>query len=277
MKATSSTPRTRELAAGLREAREARRLGLRQFARLLGIAPQLLSLWEKGLRLPTVTDVALILGYLQVSNEQREYLLDLARSAREPDWITGSSRAYGTSFQAFSRFEKAATRLVNWETNVVPGLLQTADYARAIFESASLTIDQVDSRVATRMQRQKRLTGRNPVTLQAMFDERILTNMVGNEDIMSDQMDHLLTISRLPHVSIRILAPTPSYHPGRAGAFMIMEYEEVPPIVLVEHYRCTFFLSDAEKVTSFRQLAKVVGEAAMSEESSRERIAEAAR
>jgi transcriptional regulator with XRE-family HTH domain len=270
MKATSSTPRARVLAAGLREIREAHGVGVRELARILGFAPQLLSLWEKGLRLPTVADVALILGFFSVRGEKQKYLLELAGSARDPDWIT-------VGMTNLHQFEKEAIKLMNWETELVPGLLQTADYARAIFESSSLTTDQVDSRVATRMQRQKLLTGRDPIPLQAILDEQVLTNMVGNEDIMSDQMDHLLDASRLPHVSIRILGPTDDYQPGRMGSFMIMEYEKAPPIVLLEHYRCAVFLSGSDKVIAFRKLAKMVAEAAMSEESSRERIAEVAR
>jgi transcriptional regulator with XRE-family HTH domain len=270
MKATSSTPRARVLAAGLREIREAHGVGVRELARILGFAPQLLSLWEKGLRLPTVADVALILGFFSVRGEKQKYLLELAGSARDPDWITAD-------MPSLHQLEKDAKKLVTWETEIVPGLLQTADYARAIFESANLAIDQVDSRVAARMQRQKMLAGRTPVALQAILDEQVLTNMVGNQDIMSDQIDHLLEASRLPHVSIRILGPTDDYQPGRMGSFMLMEYEKVPPIVLLEHYRCAAFISGADKVAAFRKLAKMLEEAAMSDDDSRERLAEATR
>ncbi|MEV6879538.1 helix-turn-helix transcriptional regulator [Amycolatopsis sp. NPDC051128] len=270
MKATSSTPRARALAAGLREVRVAHGLGLRELARILGFAPQVLSLWEKGLRLPTVADVALILGFFQVRGEKQKYLLELAGSAREPDWITAD-------ISSFHHFEQDTIKLVNRETGIVPGLLQTADYARAIFESSTLPIDQVDSRVAARMERQKILTGRTPVALQAIIDEHTLMNMVGSQDIMSDQMDRLVEASRLPHVSVRVLGATASYHPGRGGSFLVMEYESASPIVLLEHYRCSAFLSDATKVAAFRKLAKILADSAMSEEHSRERIAEAAR
>ncbi|MCR6483410.1 helix-turn-helix transcriptional regulator [Amycolatopsis sp. OK19-0408] len=270
MKATSSTPRARALAAGLREVREAHGVGLRQLARILGFAPQVLSLWEKGLRLPTVADVALILGFFEVRGEKQKYLLELAGSAREPDWVTAN-------LPSLSHCEQGATRLTNWEIGIVPGLLQTADYARAIFESSNLSVNQVDARVVARMDRQKMLTAPDPVTLHAILDERVLASTVGNEDIMSDQMDRLLETSRLPHVSVRVLPATAGFHPGRVGSFMLMEYAAGPPIVLLEHHRCSVFLSAADKVTSFRKLAKVVTEAAMSEDHSRERIAEAAR
>jgi hypothetical protein len=98
-----------------------------------------------------------------------------------------------------------------------------------------------------------------------------------DEGTMSDQMDRLLEASHLPHVSVRLLRCHTGYHPGRVGSFMVMEYEAGPPIVLLEHHRCSVFLSAADKVTAFRKLGKMLTEAAMSEEHSRERIAEAAR
>src|SRR3569833_27918 len=270
MKATSSTPRARALAAGLREVREAHGVGLRQLARILGFAPQVLSLWEKGLRLPAVADVALILGFFHVRGEKQKHLLELAGSAREPDWATAS-------LPSLNHCEQGATRLTNWETGLIPGLLQTADYARAIFDSSNLTADQVDARIVARMNRQKMLTGPDPVKLHAIIDERVLERTVGDEDIMSDQMYRLVEASRLPHVSVRLLGAGIGFHPGRVGSFMMMEYEAGPPIVLLEHQRCSVFLSAADKVTAFRKLAKMLSEAAMSEEHSRERIAEAAR
>jgi transcriptional regulator with XRE-family HTH domain len=270
MKATSSTPRARALAAGLREVREAHGVGLRQLARILGFAPQVLSLWEKGLRLPAVADVALILGFFHVRGEKQKHLLELAGSAREPDWVTAS-------LPSLNHCEQGATRLTNWETGLIPGLLQTTDYARAIFESSNLTADQVDARIVARMNRQKMLTGPDPVKLHAIIDERVLESTVGDEDIMSDQMDRLVEASHLPHVSVRLLGADTGYHPGRVGSFMMMEYAAGPPIVLLEHHRCSVFLSAADKVTAFRKLAKMLTEAAMSEEHSRERVAEAAR
>lgn len=272
MKPTSSTPRARVLAAELRDLREAHAMGVRELARALGFAPQLLSLWEKGLRVPPVTSVALILGYFRVSGEKQEQLLELAETAREPDWIAMNSS------DILDHCEKDATRLTNWESGTVPGLLQTADYARAVIESAALPIDQVDRRVAARVQRQRRmLGGREPITLRALIDEQVLTNRVGDDDVMSDQMDRLLEASLLPHVAIRVVRPAADYHQSRARAFMIMEYDAAPPIVLLEHYQCGVFLSEAGKVAAFRALAKTLWATALSEEESRERISEAVR
>jgi transcriptional regulator with XRE-family HTH domain len=254
----------------MREAREAQGLGVRELADLVGLSAQMLSQWERGTRVPTVAQVALILGFLQLKGERREHILELARTAREPDWIANNP-------QSLRHCEAGAARLINWETGIVPGLLQTADYARAIFEASGLTTDQTDSRIATRMQRQKMLTGPTPVELEAILDERVLTDAVGNENIMSDQMDRLLEASELPHVSVRILGPTTGYHPGRVGSFLIMEYEESQPIVLLEHHRCSVFLSAADKVNAFRNLAKMLSKTAMTEEASRAMIAEAAR
>src|SRR5258708_35981089 len=88
MKATSPTPRARALAASVREVRVARRVGLRELAEALKLSPQMLSQWERCDRLPTVAQVALILGFLRVVGEERDHILELARTSREPNWIT---------------------------------------------------------------------------------------------------------------------------------------------------------------------------------------------
>jgi len=277
MKATSSTPRTRALAAGLREIRQARGLGLRQFARLLNIAPQLLSLWEKGLRLPGVADVALIAGYLQVGIEQREHLLELARTAREPDWITAGSPEIPEPLSGLLECERSATSVTNWALGIIPGLLQTADYARALLSNSNITVEQADARLKVRLDRQKILTRPDPARLSAVIYETALRELVGNEDIMSDQYDHLLEVSRLPNVSVRILLSGQGYHPGLLGSFLIYEYEELAPVIFLEHHGGSAFLSDDRHAATYRRLAKMMSGNALSEEASRALLAEVTR
>lgn len=274
MKATSSTPRTRALAAGLREAREACGLGLRQFARLLDIAPQVLSLWEKGLRLPTVADVALIVGYLHVESEQRDHLLELASMAREPGWLTARPYERLDTLNTMVACERAAVSITNWALGVIPGLLQTADYARAVLSNSNLTLEQADVRLKIRLDRQKALTRLDPLRLNAVIHETAFREQLGSADIMSDQYDRLLAVSRLPNVSLRIVRSGQGYHPGLLSSFMIYEYEEAHPIVYLEHYHAGAFSSDDGHIASYRRLTKMLAEIALSEEESRDLIAE---
>jgi transcriptional regulator with XRE-family HTH domain len=277
MKATSSTPRARALAAGLREVREAHGVGLRQLARILGFAPQVLSLWEKGLRLPSVADVALILGFFEVRGENQRHLLELARTARDPDWVSAGSPEIPEPLSGLLECERAATSVSNWALGIIPGLLQTADYARALLNNSNLTLAQADARLAVRLGRQKILTRADPIQLSAVLYETAFREPVGDQDIMSDQYDHLLAMSRLPNISLRILPTGQGYHPGLLGSFLIYEYEDLPPIVFLENYSGSVFLSEREHITAYRQLAKMVSSNALSEDASRELIAEATR
>jgi transcriptional regulator with XRE-family HTH domain len=277
MKATSSTPRARALAAGLREVREAHGVGLRQLARILGFAPQVLSLWEKGLRLPAVADVALILGFFHVRGEKQKHLLELARTARDPDWVSAGSPEIPEPLSGLLECERSATSATNWALGIIPGLLQTADYARALLSNSNLTLAQADARLEVRLGRQKILTRPDPIRLNAVLYEAALREPVGDEDIMSDQCDHLLAMSRLPNVSLRILRAGQGYHPGLLGSFLIYEYEDLPPIAFLENYSGSVFLSEREHIAAYRKLAKMVSGNALSEEASRELIAEATR
>jgi transcriptional regulator with XRE-family HTH domain len=254
----------------MREARLAHGLGVRQLADLVGLSAQMLSQWERGTRVPTVAQVALILGFLQMRGKQREHILELARTAREPDWITHAG------LSTLLQCEQDAVAITNWALAILPGLLQTADYARVIFLRSALPANEIDKRLVARLNRQKMLTRSKPIRFTAILNETVLHEMVGNEDVMSDQMDHLLAVSDRPHVSVRVM-PSGDYHPGRAGSFMTFEYSASQPIVLLEHHRTGVFLAEPEKVAAFREVTTLLKKRALSEEASRELIAGLAR
>ncbi|HKN57127.1 MAG TPA: helix-turn-helix transcriptional regulator, partial [Amycolatopsis sp.] len=206
MKPTMSpTPRVRALAASIREAREARRISVRQLAEVLGFSPAMLSQWERAIRVPTVAQVGLILGYLQVAGERQDHILELARTAREPNWLTESTSDIGPALTGLLQCERTAIRINCWALTIVPGLFQTADYARSILSSGDLTLSQVDARLIVRLGRQEILTCKAPIQLNAIISERALYEPVGSEDTMSDQIDHLHEVSKLPNVSLRVL------------------------------------------------------------------------
>src|SRR5438067_5680192 len=175
MKPTMSpTPRVRALAASIREAREARRISVRQLAEVLGFSPAMLSQWERAIRVPTVAQVGLILGYLQVAGERQDHILELARTAREPNWLTESTSDIGPALTGLLQCERTAIRINCWALTIVPGLFQTADYARSILSSGDLTLSQVDARLIVRLGRQEILTCKAPIQLNAIISERAL-------------------------------------------------------------------------------------------------------
>ncbi|MFJ9778063.1 Scr1 family TA system antitoxin-like transcriptional regulator [Amycolatopsis sp. NPDC101161] len=276
MKPTSSGPAARTLAASLREEREARNVGLRALADELGILPQLLSAWEKGQRLPSVEDVSAILALLGIRGEQRDRIRTLARHAREPNWLASSNADISHALTALLALESAASKITTWSPLLVPGLLQTPDYIRSIMEASSVPIEEADRRLRIRLKRQRVLKQRDPVLFRALIGEWALRENIGSPAIMSDQIDHLLEISQLRNVSVRIVRSGLGYHTGLLGPFEIYEFPGTPPITFVEHAHSSAFLHEETQTLAHQGVVKMLGEQALSEAASRELLGEAA-
>jgi transcriptional regulator with XRE-family HTH domain len=277
VKPTSSSPAARTLAASLREEREASKVGLRRLAEMLGILPQVLSLWEKGQRLPSVEDVSAILALLGVTGEKRDRIRTLARHAREPNWLASSNADLPFALTTRLNLESTATAITTWSPLLVPGLLQTPDYIRSIMENSPVTVEQADKRLQVRLDRQQILTRPDPVRFSALIGERSLHENFGGDGIMSDQIDHLAEVSERRNITLRIVPAGIGFHPGLIGPFDIYDFADAPPIASVEHVHSTAFLHEHELTSGHRQVAKLLNGLALSEEASRNLLREAAR
>lgn len=112
---------------------------------------------------------------------------------------------------------------------IIPGILQTPDYARDILSNSDLNPAQADTHLVTRLDRQRILSRPEPVRYQAIINERALHEPIASEDIMSDQVDHLLEVARRPNVSLRVLTAESSYHPGMLGSFFLYVRDSKSP------------------------------------------------
>lgn len=277
MKPTSASPGARALAASLRELRTARGKGLRELARMVRILPQLLSAWEKGQRVASPEDVARLLGALQVDDATYDRMMRLARRAKDDNWLDSNPSDLPPVLSGILEYERTASRIFNWEVAIVPGLLQTADYARELLSNSQITLEQADRRLVARLGRQRILHGRDPVRLIAIIDEAVVRREIGGQDTMSDQIDHLLQMADLANVTLRIVPGDVGYHPGLAGSFVLYEFADLSPIVYLEHHHASSFLHDDEGVGRYRALAKLVDQEALSEADTRALLREAAR
>ncbi|WP_326837774.1 Scr1 family TA system antitoxin-like transcriptional regulator [Amycolatopsis rhabdoformis] len=273
----SGPPRAVALGAALREVREARKFGLRELARALDLNPSLVAHWEAGTRIPTGEDVAMLLGYLRVIGEPKSRIMDLTRHVRDPNWMAAGQAELTPELTTLLQYEQGARAINEWALNVIPGLLQTPDYARNIFEDSGLTAEQTDARIQVRLNRQKILAERDPVSYSAIIGIHAIDEPVAADWVMSDQMDHLLAMSERPNVALRVLPRQPHYHPGMNGSFIIFEYQHRDPVVLLEQHSTTSFLSAGKDWGLYRQLARLLAGEALSEDASRAVIAEAAK
>jgi hypothetical protein len=201
----------------------------------------------------------------------------LARHARDDNWLDSNPSELPPVLSGVLEYERTASRIFNWEVGIVPGLLQTADYARALLSNSPISLDQADYRLVARMRRQSILHSAKPARLVAIIDEAVVHREVGSPDIMSDQIDQLLEVSLLGNVTLRIVPGDVGYHPGLAGAFMLYEFAQLPPIVYLEHHHASSFLHDEAGVGRYRALTKLMQEKALGEDDTRALLREVAR
>jgi transcriptional regulator with XRE-family HTH domain len=139
---------------------------------------------------------------------------------------------YPSWFEDWVASERQARKLRWFEPMLIPGLLQTEDYARAIFRARfGMTDDEIDEKVAARLKRQEVLAREQPPALWVIVDEAVLRRPVGGRHVMRDQVGHLIDASRRPHVSIQVISSTVGAHRGlSAGAFIIADFEDAPSV-----------------------------------------------
>ena len=140
--------------------------------------------------------------------------------------------AYPSWFQDWLASEREAKKLRTFEPMLVPGLLQTEDYARAVFGARfGITNEEIDEQVAARLKRQEILVRDEPPALWVILDESVLRRPVGGRYVMREQIGRLIEACQRPHVSVQLISCTVGAHRGLwAGAFIIANFEDAPPV-----------------------------------------------
>lgn len=277
MPATSSavgTPRARALSAALREARLASGTGLRELGRMLSISHTDLSLWENAYRVPNVEVVAMILAALRVRPEERERILELARNAGESNWLAvGDSGVQ--QLAGVIESGRAASAIIEWAPHLVPGLLQSPDYARAVISHSGRLAD-IEPRLLIRMGRQEILLRDRPVPFLALISAEVLHDPVVAAPLMRDQLLHLARMSDRPNVEIRVVPSRIGWHPGTGGSFVLYEFPDSTPVVYLENLYAGAFVPDADRVKDHRSAVGVLKSLAHGPDESRALLGEIA-
>jgi len=224
----------------LRRLREQRGLTIEQVQEQSGgdLRAPTISRWETGDRSIRPTDLRLLLDIYDVHGEQREALLTLARQAKERGWWQSYGSAVPEWFQVYVGLEAEASSVHVYESELVPGLLQTAEYYRAFLRTAPAAgnDDEIERKIAVRLTRQERLTGDSPPEYRAVLNEAAIRRVVGGGEAMREQLNHIADIAKLPHVSIQVLPFGAGIHPAMDGAFRILGFPEPgdPDVVYLE-------------------------------------------
>ncbi|GAB3451786.1 helix-turn-helix transcriptional regulator [Actinophytocola sediminis] len=279
------TPGSRALGSALRKAREDAfpgtrlRGSLRRVALSLGISHSTLSQWETGKRVPAAEDVARLLTVLGVAGSRYARIMEIARHARQPNWVTTGLPGISQALSGILEYERTCNRLAVWAPLFIPGLLQSGDYARALIGRRDRSIAEIESRVKLRVGRRETLTRRNAPEYRAFIGEQALRQGVGGPEVMADQLRFVLKVDdEHENVTIQVVPIGNGAHDGLSGPFELYEFPDTPPSVLLEHLRSSLFLSDddgGDDVQGFRDAAeKDLPRVALSVAKSRALIAE---
>ena len=190
--------------------------------------------------------------YGQVDTDERERLLALARQANTPGWWHRYGDVLPNWFQSYLGLEAAASLIRTYEVQFVPGLLQTADYARSVvlLGHGRAKAEEIDRRVDLRMRRQKILERPEAVQLWAVIDEAVLRRPVGSRATMRGQIQALIDATQRQSVHLQVLPFQVGGHSAAGGAFSILRFpdQELPDIVYVEQLSSALYLDKRDDV-----------------------------
>ncbi|MCW2941964.1 MAG: helix-turn-helix domain protein [Actinomycetia bacterium] len=246
------------LGSQLRRLREQRGVSRQDAGYVIRASESKISRLELGRVSFKERDVADLLSLYGVADEaEREALLGLAREANAPGWWHRYADVLPGWFQTYVGLEEAAGLIRTYELQFVPGLIQSEEYARAVYRlgNADASEDEIEQRVSLRMQRQQRLTGPNPPRVWAVLDEAALRRPIGGTEVMRGQLAYLIEVSKLPNVTVQVMPFKFGGHAAEGGAFTILRFPEpdLPDVVYVETLTGALYLDKRDDVDTYMQ------------------------
>lgn len=254
------------LGSELRRARKDRSLSQEDLAQQINFSSSLVGMVEIGHRTPSLDFLTRVDAALE-SGGLFERLLTLVKAEAAPPWL-----------REWISVEQEAT-LIRWfEPSLVPGLVQTEAYARAVLSGGGmLRPSEVEQRVTSRLERQSVLSRDQPPEFVAVVDEVVLRRGIGEPAVMTGQFEHLLRVTELAHVHLHVVPAGVGMHPGLAGAFILAKSPEGGEVAHLDTPLRAYVTDQPEDVDSLqRRWEKLRGEA-LPRRASRELIRELAK
>lgn len=244
----------RQLGAELRRIRETARRTVADVAGELGWSESKLSRIETANSGIRTSDLERLLGVYGVDGGEAERLTALAGQSRQRAWWEVYGDALPNAYETYIGLEAEATSIFTYQAQMVPGLLQTAEYASAIMQ-AHLVEAVAEQRVAVRMARQAVLARTPQPELVAVLDEAVLRRPIGGTDIMRRQLLRLIEASERPLTTIQVLPFSAGAHQALDGSFVLLEFTggSDQPLVYSEGKTGGLFHSKPEEFNSYRQ------------------------
>ncbi|WP_199485348.1 helix-turn-helix domain-containing protein [Actinomadura craniellae] len=245
----------RRLALELTKRREAAGLSREEVTRRLEWAGSTLFRIETGRTKPQPRSVRELLDLYNVTGAEKEGLLQLARDARKAGWWHSFRDVLPDPYQVFIGLEEGAVAVRTFEPLMVPGLLQTPDYARAMIRGGpqELDPDEIERRVEVRTARQELLNRPDRPRLWAVLDEAVLHRQVGGAAVMKHQLAHLIEMAEQGRTTIQVVPFAAGAHAGTTGPFVMLDFAEPtdPTVVYLESLPDGVYLEGASDIARF--------------------------
>ncbi|MFJ7907192.1 helix-turn-helix transcriptional regulator [Kitasatospora sp. NPDC096204] len=251
-----STVRRRRLGEELRRLREQAMIAADTAAEATGMSLAKLNRIENARTAAKIEDVNRLLDHYGCDDEEfRASLIAITKDGSKRGWWLSYRDVINASATDLITLETEASTFKTYQAAFIPGLFQTAEYARLVIDRLRTTNGgTVDDLVQVRMARQSILTRPNPVEVWAVVHETALRAIADRPDIMGPQLDKLLTLSRLANVNIQVMPAGAAIHPGMSGAFALLGFPQRKDldVVFVEGLLAGFWVEDPTDVELYR-------------------------
>ncbi|MBM7772473.1 transcriptional regulator with XRE-family HTH domain [Actinokineospora baliensis] len=274
--AKQPTIMARGLGGELRLLRKGRKLSCQAVAAQLGWQASKLSRMETGKQGIRPADVASLLVVYGVTGRDRDRLIKLAERSDDTGYWENQS-ALSAESKTLMRIEREATDIVIFEPLVIPGLVQTGDYVRAMMRVCNVADQDIDSRVAARLARQAILTKDEPPNLKLIVDEFVLHRVLASPKSMARQLRHILEVVEQGATTLQVLPLSLRGHSGLDGSYTLLDFTSNKPVVYLDHKVSGLFLEEDAHIEFFRAETDSLGELALSPAKSAELVATIAR
>lgn len=268
---TEPTPKGSRLGAALEAARKAKNLGVRELGREIKMDATKISRIEHGKQLPSEADIVRILTHLGVVGEEADRIVKLRDGAGLPQWAAITLPEQREHLNALIAFESKAKTIITVSPLLIPGLLQVGSYIRAIMIGSKVPDHEIASRIVTRLGRQNTITRRRePANLITFVGEAALRTKIGGDDVMREQLEHLLDEAKRPNVTLQAIPIASDWSPALEGAFNLIEpRDDADPAMTVvqqENRRSGVFMHEEGDVSAYRDAVDGIRKVAMSAE-----------
>lgn len=276
-----ATTRMKRLAAALRDLRAASDMTAEQVAQHLGWSGSKVSRVETAKQFVSPDDVRSLVSVYGVGAEEVERYVAIARQARQRDWWHKYDDVLPEWFEGYLGLEAEASVISTYESDLVPGLLQTEGYAAAVLGVFPLrtTPDEMERTVELRRARQARLSGDNPLILDAVISETVLHRVIGGRATMVEQLHHLIAAAAWPNITLRLLPFAAAEHPGVNGAFSVLEFPDPEDgrVACLEAMTSTLYIERTRDVGIYRMAFEQIKSDAIGPDETAEMIASRAK